>query len=404
MRLMVLLYSVCGQGHAAVVAGLCRAVLAQSADSSVVVVSGGLAPPPGCLPDEADLVQLPGYSPSVGLFSGLVPRARNLPTEVLKKTRLRVLLALLRSLRPDVVLTEHYPFGRHAFSKEIDKILAEAAGLGAQLASAFAVLGGQSAEHRNEALLLERAPRFARILVHTDPRVERLDDDYPAAAPLLASRVRYTGYVLPQAGPPQPRSQVRARLGIAETTPLLLAHAGGGRDGAALLRRVLRALPRATPASALLMVGGPSLPAAEADELEALAGRTPGARFERSRADLFDCMAAADGVVCMAGYGSAAELCAAEVPALLAPRLDEEQGRRARRLHKLGRAALLAEDADDAAVAAALSALLRTPRPPAGGIALDGAQRGAAELLALGQAAVAGRRAPAEAAEAEETG
>src|ERR1700712_513686 len=232
MRLMVLLYSVCGQGHAAVVAGLVRGVLAADNTSSVVVVSGGLMPPPGCLPDEADVIQLPGYRPSVGLFSGLLPRARNLEVERLKKTRQRMLSAAVRTLRPAVLLTEHYPFGRHAFAKELDRVLGEAATGGARLISALAVLGGQSVEHRNEGLLLERARRFDRILVHTDPQIERLDDDYPHAAPLLAERSCYTGYVLPQLEPPRPRAEVRARLGVAADAPLLVAQAGGGRDGA----------------------------------------------------------------------------------------------------------------------------------------------------------------------------
>ena len=401
MRVMVLLYSVCGQGHAAVVAGLLRGVLAQDSECSVVVVSGGLAPPPGCLPDDVDLVQLPGYVPSVGLFSGLVPRARKLPSAVLKKTRQRILSALVSTLRPDVVVCEHYPFGRHAFAKELERVLLQAVAGGARLVASLAVLGGRSPEHLREELVLEQTQRFERILVHTDPQVERLDDDYPAAAPRLHERLRYTGYVLPQVTPPRPREEVRALLGVPADTPLLVAHAGGGRDGAELLRRVLLAHPRVMPRPALLLVSGPALPQSEALELETLARRTTGARWERSRTDLFDCVAAADGVVCMAGYASATELLAARVPALLSPRLGEEQERRARRLQQLGRAELLAADAPLPAVAAALSTLLRTPRPPADSIQLDGARRGAAEILALGHTAPG--RPVQELDEAEET-
>lgn len=404
VRLMVLLYSVCGQGHAAVIAGLLRAVQRLDPTCAALVVSGGLAPPPGCLPDGVDVCQLPGYEPSVGLFSGLQPRARNLPREVLRKTRQRILLSVLRTLQPDVLHCEHYPFGRHAFAKEIDRVLSEAAAHGARRTAGLAVLGGRAPEHLREDLVLERAQTFDRILVHTDPRIERLDDDYPRAAPLLSDRLRYTGYVLSRPLPPDAeRSAVRARLGVPAGAPLLLVHAGGGRDGADLLRRVLLALPLCQPppgrpAPFPVLVGGPALPDADAAELEALSQRTlgAGARFLRARADLFECVAAADGVVCMAGYASAAEVLAAGVPALLCPRADEEQERRARRLCRLERASLLPAGADLPAVAAALTGLLRAAplraldRGADRGVDLGGAERGAAELLSLARTAARG--------------
>lgn len=397
MRLMVLLYSVCGQGHAAVIAGLLRALQQRDPTCAVLVVSGGLSPPPGCLPAGVDLCQLPGFQPSVGLFSGLVPRAQNLPREVLQKARQRILLSVLRTLQPDLVHCEHYPFGRHAFAKEIDRVLAAAAALGARRTAGLAVLGGRTPEHLAEDLVLQRAQGFDRILVHTDPRVERLDDDYPRAAPLLADRVRYTGYVLARPWPQLETTQVRARLGVPLGAPLLLVHAGGGRDGAALLRRVLLALPLCQPPSGppppfTALVGGAALPEEDASELEALAQRTLGvqARFFRARPDLFECVAAADVVVCMAGYASAAEVLATGTPALLCPRADEEQERRARRLQGLGRAALLSATADLPTVAAALTALFRTPRGEArAAVDLSGAESGAAELLTLGAQATA---------------
>jgi predicted glycosyltransferase len=397
MRLLVVLNPLCGLGHAAVVGGILRGLRRFAPQTAAVVVSGGPPIPPGLIPDDADLVQLPALLPSEGLFSEILPRAANLSRSTVRKMRRRMLSALVRTLRPDVVVVEHYPFGRHAFAKEIEPLLDEIAVRlpHASVVSSLSVLGGRAPEHRREPMVIDTARRrFHRLLLHTDPRLETLEDDYPAAARELAPKIGYTGYVVPRPveGEPAP-ALVRQGLGVGPRERLLVVHTGGGRDGAAAMRLALegfRALrrPLFAPRLRLLAVSGPALSLEEAGPLEALARRIPGARFERHRPDLFACVRAADAVVCMAGYATCAELLAAKVPALLLPRRsDGEQVRRAERLERLGVAHVLPAGAGPDDVARALPDLLRQPyRAPHPAPDLGGAEAAAREIVAAARA------------------
>jgi predicted glycosyltransferase len=287
----MLLNPLAGLGHVAVVGGVLRALRAEDPRATAIVVSGGVPIPPGLLPGEVDLVQLPGLLPSEGLFAGLAPRAEGLTRAAVRKIRTRMVAALVKTFRPDVVVVEHYPFGRHAFAKELETTLAEIAARlpAARIAGSLSVLGGRAPEHRREPTVLEAARRhFHRLLVHVDPALERLDDDYPTIAPALAPLVRYTGYVVPRLTPTAAeREAARARLGVAPGERLLLAHAGGGRDGARLLRLALETAPELAalfgPRWRTVAVSGAALPEAEAAALERLARSPPCPRPWRSR-------------------------------------------------------------------------------------------------------------------------
>lgn len=389
MRLLAVLNPLTGLGHAAVMGGILRGLRREAPDAAAVVVSGGPPIPLHFLPSDVDLVQLPALLPTEGLFSEPMPRARGLPRPEVRKVRRHMLWELVKAVRPDVLLVEHYPFGRHAFAKELAPLLDDVASRlsGTRIACSLSVLGGRAPEHRREEAVLDAVRRhFDLLLVHTDPRHERLDEDYPAIAPTLTPRVRYTGYVVP--GTAGDRAEVRERLGVGPRQRLLVAHAGGGRDGARLLRLALGALPRLGGVFGarwrLLAVAGPAMADGDVSDLERMAARVRGARLERLRPDLAACVAAADAVVCMAGYATCAELLAARVPAVLVPReSDGEQVRRARRLERLGAARVLLGEVTPGDLARAL----RDAPPPAEiDVDLGGADASARALLGLAEA------------------
>lgn len=394
MRLLVLLNPLSGLGHAAVVGGILRGLRRSDPGSAAVVVSGGPPLPPGLLPDDVDLVQLPALQPTRGLFAELAPRTANLDRSTVRKMRRKMLLALLRTFRPDLVLVEHFPFGRHAFLKEMVPLLEEIATRlpDTTVVSSLAVLGGRAPEHRREELVVELARRFFhRVLVHTDPSVEPLAEEYPEAGRRLADLVRHTGYVLPRPIEELPhRERTRAHLGVGLRERLVVAHAGGGKDGAPVLRVAIdaaRHLGRRLvgPKVRFLAVAGAAMPGPEVASLEEAARRDPRIRFERYRPDLFACVTAADAVISMAGYASAAEILAARVPAVLVPRrTDDEQVRRARRLASLGLVRVLPEGAGGREASRLLRELLDRPAVPPTTIDLSGAATAAREILSCG--------------------
>jgi predicted glycosyltransferase len=406
MRVVALLNALAGHGHAAVLGGIFRALRPLDRGMHAIVVSGGVAPPASLLPDDVELVQLPALVPAAGLFGDPSPRAAGITRPQQRKLRRSMLRALFKAAPPDVLLVEHYPFGRRAFAKELDLVIADVRERhpSAVIVSSLSVLGGRAPaldpleDTRRVRSILERS--FELALVHTDPRVERLDDDYPGLAEALGARVRHTGYVL--STPPDAwlsRGEVRARLGVGEEEILVVAHAGGGRDGAALCRAALEAAERCGADSPVrwrwLVVGGSVLPAVEARAFEEMAAHSPRVRFDLHRADLPSCVAAADAVVCMCGYASAVEVCAAGVPALFVPRQsDGEQTRRAERLERFGVGRAVRGAVSPELILRWLHEDARAPRREVAPLDLDGARRSAEWLLEMvkgrGLGAVAG--------------
>jgi predicted glycosyltransferase len=128
----------------------------------------------------------------------------------------------------------------------------------------------------------------------------------------------------------------------------LLATAGGGIDGFALLDAVIGAIrlrPLTLPA---VLVTGPMMPADQVDCLRS-AGAGLDVRIERFRPDMDEVLAGARAVVSMAGYCTVAEILSSGKPALLVPRAvpREEQLNRARRLAAAGRVEMLDPRAAD---------------------------------------------------------
>lgn len=394
VRFLALIDAISGHGHAAVLCGILGGLRDAAPGAAVLIASGGLPIPAELVPAGVDVLQLPGLAPQDGLFGGLSPRAANLSRLALRKVRVAVLRALTKSFRPDVVLVEHYPFGRHAFHKELEAWLTDARACRpeARFVSSLSVLGGRAPEHRRAALVESVLRRnFDAVLVHTDERHERLDDDYPGLQHTLADKVRHTGYVLRR--PPSswaPRDAVRARLQVPDGARLVVAHAGAGRDGAGLLALALaghaqlQAGERCPPVF-LQVATGDGLTAAERVGLVALGSSQLRCRVSSSVTGLDEVVAAADAVISMSGYATCAELCAAGTPALLGPRRsDGEQLRRAQRMVRLGRAEMLDVEARPDEVASWLRRTLFGPtRATPSPVALSGAEDSAHRLLEL---------------------
>jgi predicted glycosyltransferase len=113
-----------GSGHLRRAATLARAIARQSL--RVVVASGG-PPAPWLLPDGVELVQLPPVRASDLTFARLLDEHDRPIDDHFRAVRRDRLLALFRELRPRVIITEMFPFGRRAFRFELLPLLQEAA-------------------------------------------------------------------------------------------------------------------------------------------------------------------------------------------------------------------------------------------------------------------------------------
>lgn len=124
---------------------------------------------------------------------------------------------------------------------------------------------------------------------------------------------------------PERRAAVRAALGLAQDTPVVLAAARQQyQKGLDVLVEAFAGVRRQVPEAVLLLAGSPGT---ETARLEALAGRAGQVRFLGPRGDVYDLMAASDafavpsrweglGSAAMEAMGVGVPLVCADVPAL----------------------------------------------------------------------------------------
>ncbi len=367
-RIAIWVQHLLGTGHLRRALLLAEALAARGA--RVVLASGGPSLP-WSLPAGVQLVQLPAIRAADAHFSALATAGGEPVSEELWAERRVLLENLLRTFRPRVFVTEHWPFGRGAFARELEPLLERAQAEGVALVASVRDVLVSKPDPRAHARMLARAAPFARVLVHGDPSLLPFCASFPAAA-ALGDRLIHTGYLAPRSRP------------VRERTREILVSAGGGAVGRSL-RAVAVAAARLTAHRPWRIVGGP---AAEAQELAALAADAPpGVVIDGHRADLADLLARAAVSVSQAGYNTVVEALAAGTPMVLVPFADgreDEQTRRAEALAARGSAWLLPERSlTPRALARTVTEALAAPAIVEHGIRLDGAARAAEAILEL---------------------
>ena len=373
-RVLFYVQHLLGIGHLARASRI-AAALADSG-AAVTMVTGGLpvAGFPG--PGIAHL-NLPAVQADPG-FSGLADaQGRPVGPAFLDDRRDR-LLAAFHALAPEAVITEAFPFGRRQMRFELLPLLAAAEATRPRpllLCSLRDIVQARAKPGRDaETVALVRA-HYDRVLVHGDPAFAPLEASFPLTE-AIADRLTYTGLV----APPPPAT---AAEGFD-----IVASAGGGAVGGALGRVVIAAMAE-LPGLTACLIAGPNLPAAERDELEAMAAPFGDRlRIETFRHDFAGLLAASRLSVSQAGYNTVCDILRAGCRAVLVPFAlggETEQGLRAARLAARGRAEVLAEDAlSGPALAARIRAALAAPDPRGGPLpALGGAAQTARLITQL---------------------
>jgi predicted glycosyltransferase len=363
-----------GSGHLRRAATLARAMAARGL--RVVIASGG-TPAPWLVGGGVELVQLPPVRASDLTFASLLDEHDRPLDERLRALRRDRLLALFEELRPRVVVTEMFPFGRRAFRFELVPLLEAAARARPRpwrLCSVRDVLVQKSDPGGYAWMLALAQAHFDRILVHTDPQLIPFGLTFPHAA-ALGDRLVETGYVL------EPLAATTA-----EGRGEVLVSAGGGRVGAGLLEVALEARPlsslRARP---WRLIAGGNL---AGDAFQALRARIPqGVILERQRDDFPALLANSLLSISQAGYNTVLEGLRFQKPMVLVPfetATETEQRTRAERLVKLGLAEVVWESGlTPRTLAGAIDRAWRARRGQGPAFALDGAARSADLVAAL---------------------
>jgi predicted glycosyltransferase len=254
----------------------------------------------------------------------------------LRQRRRDTLLAAFALARPEAVVIEGFPFARRAFRFELDPLIAAAresrAGV---ICSVRDIIVRRDDPDRIAATVARVREDFDAVLVHGDPTLVPFDASFPAA-PQIAERLIYTGYIAPP----------RAHPPVVERASQVIVSAGGGAAGQTLFAAALAARRAGCLAHlSWLFVTGANFPDAAFVTLrhDAPAGVT----IARFAPDLAALLGQCRVSVSQAGYNTVLEIVAARARAVLVPFAAEretEQLLRAERLAELGAAELLGED------------------------------------------------------------
>jgi predicted glycosyltransferase len=379
MRVLFWVQQLLGSGHLKRAATLTGAMA--DAGLEVTLATGGM---PGSLePRGVEVVQLPAIRASDPSFAQLVDAAGRPVGDALWQERQARLQGLLAERRPQVLITEMFPFGRRAFRRELLPLLEAAAALRPRpwrLCSVRDVLVKKPAREAYAWMRDLALAHYDRVLVHTDPQLIPFDLTFPFAA-ALQGRLVETGYVVDAA----------ALAKAPESPPEVLVSAGGGRVGETLLQAAIEARGLTVLAQARWrLVAGGNL---AADRFAALQGSLPsGVAIDRHRDDFPALLANCLLSVSQAGYNTVVEGLRLGKPMVLVPfetASETEQRVRAERLASLGLAeAVWESELAASSLARAIDAAYRRPADAGPGldratVNLDGAAATARLVMAL---------------------
>lgn len=371
-RLFFWVQHLLGIGHLRRAAALARAI---AEDGLHVTIASGGPPVPELDPGSVDFVQLPPVHATDSSFSTLVDANGSRIDEAWWSLRRAALTGAFAQARPDIVLIELYPFGRRAFRTELKPLLQACAEATPRIPVAVSLrdilVDKGRADRMAETVQIVRE-RIDRVLVHGDPNLFTLDETF-AAAPEIADRISYTGYVV---------NRMPARV---EPNGEVLVSAGGGVVGRGLIDAALAARPMTRLANVpWRIVTGPQLPEGDVAAIRDRAARMTGVSVDRYRPDFQALLAGSRVSVSQAGYNTLMEILSCGVPSVVVPFAEageSEQTTRARRLAERGLVGLVESDrVTPGALAAAIDDADARERRKIPGIDLDGARKTAVFL------------------------
>ncbi|WP_227271696.1 glycosyltransferase family protein [Roseobacter weihaiensis] len=364
MKVLIVVTHLLGSGHLARALVLGRAFAA--AGHEITVVSGGL-PARHLNAEGIDLVQLPPLQSDGTHFTRLLDDEGQPASQTLLTARQDKLRALLADQRPDVVITELFPFGRRVLAAEFRTLL-EAAGRQIPkpliCASIRDILAPPSKPAKAASTAQMISDCYDAVLVHSDAALTPLGLSWPLTD-AISEKLHYTGFVAQPPAGPHPQG-----LG----TDRVLVSAGGGNVGQTLYQTAIEAARIDAPRQWHLLVGGVE---AEARCVRLREQAPQNVTVEPARPDFRQMLHHASASVCLCGYNTALDVLQAGTPTVFVPFDDGgevEQSLRAKALARLdGIVVLKSADLSASRLVQTLRAATASPPRPARTQGLKGA-------------------------------
>lgn len=375
-----------GLGHLRRLSCIARAL---QGPFSCLIVTSHRAAAAWFVPPECEYVHLPAWDSLLAekaAYWGRVPFLAVAPEGALDLRR-RLLHGIVDAFRPDAMFVDHLPLGMR---DELDSIVATTP------CRKYLVTRGVQNETEDLAGLLlagraQEAVRrhYDRVLLAIDGRVFDFADRYRAFDD-VAGKFSPVGYVLDPV-PPGAAAACRKARGVREGHLWVVASAGGGQHGEALIAASC-ALARDYPAIAFDVVVGPRsrLPLAAVEEA---AGSVTNLRLHVELADLPRLHAAADIVISSGGYNSLLESLQGPAQILCIPSRKSERDEQFTHAARLAKFAAIDVDLDVARLPAMFARAVAARRVGApedrrGALDFEGAAK--IRRIALADAGLAG--------------
>ncbi|MFO1079805.1 MAG: glycosyltransferase [Reyranellaceae bacterium] len=350
-RVLLHVQHLLGIGHLRRAATLARALAAGGFD--VLLVSGG-APTAGLALAGVRFAQLPPVRAADETLRDICRVDGEPLDEAFLAGRRALLLGLLERERPDVVITEQFPFGRTRLRFELLPLIEAAKALTPRplLVSSVRDVVRRAAPHRVAETVALLHGGYDAVLVHADPAIVPFASSF-AGWPAIRGLCHFTGFVAE-------RDLDRAALSTVGAGEVVVS-AGGGAVGGPLLAAALAARPL-TPLAGdrWRLLCGPNLAPAAAAALR----RDDGVVVEPAREDFTSLLHNARLSISQAGYNTVVEtLCLADRAVLVpfASERETEQADRAALLAARGMVAVVEGTLTGESLAAAVRRALAGP-------------------------------------------
>jgi len=366
LRVLLYVQHLLGIGHLVRASRIASAL--KGAGFDIAMVIGGV-PVSGFPDDDIEVIALPPLKTAPG-FSALLDAHDQVVSQEAKERRRGLLLSALRSFRPQIVITEAFPFGRRQMQFELVPMIELAYQLRPRpliVSSIRDILQEQIKPARSEETLRIVQDYFDLVLVHGDPVFSRIEETFPLAAH-FAEKIAYTGLV--------------ARTGPAEMGEHfdIVVSAGGGAAGGRLIKDTISAAGLLPKSLRWCVITGPNLP----PEKFQLPGPPSNLEIFAFRTDFPALLKSAELSISQAGYNTVCDILRANCRSLLVPFAEDgetEQTTRASRLQTLGLAQVLPEhNLSPKTLIETIGRALQAKPPVGNRLDLEGAQH-TAEIL-----------------------
>ena len=304
-------------------------------DFTVELVSGG-RPQASTMPSGVHLHQLPPvYSPD-GSFSLLLDQDGNPIDDDLRGRRKLQLLEIFASCKPQILITETFPFGRRMMRFELIPLLQAARNSTTRtrvIASIRDILQPKSTAGRNEETCDLVREFYDYILVHGDQQIIGLEESFPLTD-RISDKLYYSGYICNSRQPLSATS---------DGSNEVLVSAGGSSTGLDILKAAILAKPESilNHLQWRILVSQ-SIDESQLDELKRIVGE--GIIIERNRPDFSELVKRARLSISQAGYNTITDILNSTTAAVVIPyaeAMEKEQTMRAQKLHRLDRLVML---------------------------------------------------------------